>query len=82
MDGPSVNKSFLKKQRKDLQEHCTCFIDIGTCPLHIVNNSFAKGINSLESVIDLDRFPIDLHFFRVCKKLQKLLCIAVLGGYL
>ena len=37
----SVNKSFLKKLRKDLQEkHCTCFIVIGTCPLHIVNNSF------------------------------------------
>ena len=33
------------------------------CPLHIVNNSFAKGINSLKSVIDLDRFAIDLHFF-------------------
>ena len=64
MDGPSVNKSFLKKLRKDLQEkHCTCFIDIGTCPLHIVNNSFAKGINSLKSVIDLDRFAIDLRFF-------------------
>ena len=62
--GPSVNKSFLKKLRKDLQEkHCTCFIDIGSCPLHIVNNSFAKSINSLKFVIDLDRFAIDLHFF-------------------
>ena len=64
MDGPNVSKSFLKKLGKDLQEkHCTCFIDIGSCPLHIVNNSFAKGINSLKSVIDLDRFAIDLHFF-------------------
>ena len=64
MDGPSVNKLFLKKLRKDLQEkHCTCFIVIGTCPLHIVNNSFAKDINSLKSVVDLDRLAIDLHFF-------------------
>ena len=64
MDGPHVNKSFLKKLRKDLQEkHCNCFIDIGSCPLHIVNNSFAKGIKSLKSVIDLHRFAINLHFF-------------------
>ena len=45
------------------EKHCTCFIDAGTCHLHIVNNSFAKGINSQKSVIDVDRFAIDLHFF-------------------
>ena len=49
MDGPSVNKSFLKKLRKDLQEKRTCFIVIST-----------SHCNSLKPVIDLYRFAMDL----------------------
>ncbi len=41
MDGPTVNKSFQRKLLKDLQErYDTTFLNIGSCSLHIVNNSY------------------------------------------
>ena len=64
MDGPSVNKSFEQKVKKELGEtHYTTILDIGTCSLHSVNNAFGEGIKTMKSLIDLDEFAIDLHFF-------------------
>lgn len=64
MDGPSVNKSFEQKVKRELdQKHFTTILDVGTCSLHSVNNAFGEGIKRLKSLIDLDEFAIDLHFF-------------------
>ena len=41
MDGLNVNKSFERKLWKDLKSnHEVSLLDLGTCPLHIVNNSY------------------------------------------
>ena len=37
------------------------FLNIGTCPLHIVHNSFCKGIAALK--FDVDQCALDIHFF-------------------
>ena len=65
MDGPNVNKKFNKDLKKELDAKETSFIDIGSCNLHAVNNSFGKAVEMLkkEGIIDLDQFAIDLHFF-------------------
>ena len=64
MDGPSVNKKFERNLLQSLEvNEGTRFICIGSCPLHIVNNSFGEGMGSLRAVINLDQFAIDLHFF-------------------
>ena len=63
MDGPSVNKSFEKKLKKELDiKHFTTVLDVGTCSLHSVNNAFGEAIKRMKSLIDLDEFSIDLHF--------------------
>ena len=36
-------------------------LQIGTCPLHIVHNSFRYGILALS--VDVDRYALDIHFF-------------------
>ena len=37
------------------------FLDIGTCPLHVVHNSFRKGVAALN--FDVDQYALDIHFF-------------------
>ena len=38
------------------------FLDIGgTCPLHVVQNSFRKGVAALN--FDVDQYALDIHFF-------------------
>ena len=37
------------------------FLNIGTCPLHIVHNSFCKGVAALK--FDVDQCALDIHFF-------------------
>ena len=45
MDGPNVNKSFYRKMSNEIMSQFnSSFVDVGTCPLHIVNNSFGKGM--------------------------------------
>ena len=39
------------------------FIAIGTCPLHITNNSFKAILNVIKPILDLDQVATDLHFF-------------------
>ena len=63
MDGPSVNQSFQKKLKLDLEKKSQDFIDIGSCPLHIANNGFKKALDEIKSIIDLNEIATDLHFF-------------------
>ena len=35
------------------------FLDIGTCPLHVVHNSFCKGVAALN--FDVDQYARDMH---------------------
>ena len=66
MDGPNVNKKFNNDLKKELDSKAeTSFLDIGSCNLPAVNNSFGKAVQVLKDleIIDLDQFAIDLHFF-------------------
>ena len=48
LDGPTVNITFLAYFLEDLgTKWNTRIVDTGTCLLHIVNNGFAKVLNSL-----------------------------------
>ena len=39
-------------------------IEVGTCPLHIVNNAFGKAVKALNaSIVDLDKMAIGFYFF-------------------
>ena len=38
-------------------------MDVRTCPIHIASNSFLEGIKGLKDNVNVDQFPIDLHFF-------------------
>ena len=63
MHGPSVNKKFETKLLESLEKNeSTTFICIGTCSLHVANSSFGKGMATLREVVNLDQFPINLHF--------------------
>ena len=47
MNGPNVNVKFYKKfSRLYKEENCHCLIDIGTCSLHSVHNSFQTGVEA------------------------------------
>ena len=63
MDGPSVNQSFLRLLQLELVEKAHSFFNIGSCLLHIVQNTFKKVLTVLKPAIDLDLIATDLHFF-------------------
>ena len=49
MDGPSVNKAFEKKLSGKLHNEMNkSFINVGTCQLYIVHNSFRKTITTFD----------------------------------
>ena len=63
MDGPNVNLKFerLIKSSNVFSNIDKMILSVGTCPLHIVHNSFRNGIKVLE--FDIDTFAIDVNFF-------------------
>ena len=64
LDGPNVNLKFQKRLVKESEkENGNSFLPIGTCPLHIVNNSFGEGMKEIKTHLDIEQFLIDLHFF-------------------
>ena len=69
MDGPNVNLKFqtLLLQSNLLAEAKTTFLNIRTCPLHLVHNAFRKGVSSL--ACNVDQFAVDINFFfqAVCR---------------
>ena len=47
MDRPNINLKFYKEfSRLYKEENCHCLIDIGTCSLHTVHNSFRTGVEA------------------------------------
>ena len=47
MDRPNVNLKFYKEfSRLYKEENCHCLIDIGTCSLHTMHNSFRTGVEA------------------------------------
>ena len=64
MDGPSVNKDFEKKlSEKFHNEMNKSFINVGTCPLHIVHNSFRKPITTFD--FNFNEFFCNHFFFKL-----------------
>lgn len=63
MDGPHVNGAFKRKLAANLKSECNgkTVLDIGSCNLHKVNNSFLKAIEDLD--FEYDGFACDLCFF-------------------
>ena len=62
LDGPSVNNSFEEKLIGRLEkDYQTTFLTLASWTLHIVHNTFRKGITELS--IGITQFACDLHFF-------------------
>ena len=62
IDEPLVNKAFEKKSfLKSYNEMNKSFINVGTCPLHIVHKSFQKAITTFD--FNFDEFFCNIHFF-------------------
>ena len=61
MDGPNVNKKFQRLLLESPYFENTTFLDVGTCPLHIVHNAFRKGVSSLR--FNVDQLGLDINFF-------------------
>ena len=61
MDGPNVNKKFQRLLLESSYLENTTFLDVGTCPLHIVHNAFRKGVSSLR--FNVDQFALYINLF-------------------
>ena len=61
MDGPNVNKKSQRLLLESSYLENTAFLDVGTCPLHIVLNAFRKGVSSLR--FNVDQFALNINFF-------------------
>ena len=62
MDGPSVNKAFEKKLSGKLHNEMNkSFINVGTCQLYIVHNSFRKAVTTFD--FNFYEFFCNIHFF-------------------
>lgn len=63
MDGPKVNFKFLNKLKEQLRSQLNkqFLMEIGSCNLHKVNNSFLKFIDALD--FEYDGFACDICFF-------------------
>ena len=63
MDTPDVNLKFQKLlMNADVLTNINkLFLDIATCPLHVVHNSFHKGVTALN--FHVDQYALDIHFF-------------------
>lgn len=62
MDGPNVNKSIFKLFQTELtSKGCKELIDIGSCLIHVVHNTFLHGLECLS--IDVSDFIIKVYYF-------------------
>lgn len=62
MDGPSVNLAFKRELEKDFAAKQKTFIDLPTCTIHKLHNSFKECITAFK-FINVNGFLHDLHFF-------------------
>ena len=63
MDGPNVTKQVQRLLLESSYLENTTFLDIGTCPLHILHNAFRKDVSSLW--FNIDQFALDINFFKL-----------------
>lgn len=62
MDGPKVNqKVFRLFQEEKKEKKLKSLINIGSCPLHVVNNTFCKGLENLS--IDVSDLIIKVYYY-------------------
>ncbi|XP_008182055.1 uncharacterized protein LOC103309137 [Acyrthosiphon pisum] len=61
-DGPNVTKTVFKLVNENVKNiRCIRLIDIGTCNIHIVHNTFLKGLEFIG--IRVSNFVIDVYYF-------------------
>ena len=61
-DGPNVNKAIKANINTKLQGHFKRqLVDTGSCQLHVVHNTFRKGIEAYGE--DVEHLCIDLFYF-------------------
>ena len=53
----------MKTCRRASKRGATHFLDVGTCSIHIANNTFLEGMKCLKDSVNVDQFALDLHFF-------------------
>lgn len=70
-DGPNVNKGVWQAVNEKVKNAGSSgLLNIGTCNLHVVHNSFEKGIKEYGNAVQ--EFAIDLHsFFSKKRRLRK-----------
>ena len=64
-DGPNVNKAIKTNINKKLMTKCSKqLVNTGSCQLHVVHNSFKKGVEAYGE--DVENLCIDLfNFFKL-----------------
>lgn len=61
-DGPNVNKTIFRTVNKALKESGNPgMMNIGTCNLHVVHNSFCKALEDFHAPVD--ELAVDIHSF-------------------
>ena len=53
-DGPNANKTIWRLLEQKMKAKCpeyNGFVDIGTCNIHIIHNSFGKGIEKYKRIV-------------------------------
>ena len=61
-DGPNVNKTFKASMKRKLVAKCNRkYVDTGPCQLHVVHNSFRRGIEAYGE--DTEKLCIELFYF-------------------
>ena len=61
-DGPNANKAIMRKIEqtiKDEHPEFKGFVDLGSCVLHVLHNSFGKGLDMYGK--DIGQLCLDLH---------------------
>ena len=63
-DGPNVNKAIKRNINRKLKANYQReLVDTGPCQLHVVHNSFRKGVEGYGS--DVENLCIDIYFFKL-----------------